>query len=157
MADRHLIAGGDQVLENVPAIPINNHGSGRYFDNQVLRTTAGTIRSRSGLPGVSPPMFAMGNASKIVRAGPSANDDGAASPAIAAVRPALRDILLAAKADAAIAAIAALYKDRHSINKHLFGPLSVVRRPLLLQLQGIGRCDYWGSTTNDGQRTTDRR
>ena len=47
-----------------------------------------------------------------------AEDDAAATAAVAPVRAAARRVLLVAKAQAAVASVATPHEDRHSVDKH---------------------------------------
>jgi hypothetical protein len=65
-----------------------------------------------------PPVFAMHKLGKTINARFGNNDHAAAIPAIAAIGPTARDVLLAAKAHAAIPAAAGFNFNSDAIDEH---------------------------------------
>src|SRR6476646_4443299 len=87
---------------------------------------------------------------EIAQVGPGHQGDVAAVPAVAAVGPALRDVLLAPEADAAVAAAAALDLDRGAVGEH-------GRRPALGRLAGLHADVAAAVLARERDRAVDRR
>src|SRR5262249_31584772 len=119
-AARHvdLVAGGGQVAQHVAAVAVADDRPRRHRDDEVVGAAAVTVGAAAAAAALGAPELAVDNLGEAVGAGDGADDDRATVAAVAAVRPALGDVLLAAEAAHAGAAVAALDKHLDPINEH---------------------------------------
>ncbi len=118
--DQHAFAGVCEVRERdqvVGGLFVHDR-AGRHFEHQVRAVVAGAIRSQPVLPalGLEFGMEPVGDERVLVGAGDEV--DRTAVSAVAAVRSAARHELLAAKAQAAVAAVACFDLDINFIDEH---------------------------------------
>src|SRR5262249_17517504 len=116
--DVHLLAGFRQIFQNVAAVAIEHQGAGRHIDDEVFAFTAMAVSRPAAAPLVRSPVLAIDDLGQAIGARYGADNDTAAIAAVAAVRPTARNVLLAAKADTAAAAVAAFYINGYAINEH---------------------------------------
>ena len=121
-------AGGDdavavvrQVFEHEAVLGVDDERARRDFDDQVVGALALLVGAAAGRAAVGPPEAVMGQGGEIVDAIFGDDDHAAAVAAVAAVGPAVRDVLFAPKADAAVAAAASLDFDGDAIDEHRNG------------------------------------
>ena len=97
---------------------VEDHRAGRDEDDQIVRTRAVALRAAARLARLGPPMLAMHERRQTVDARLGDDDHAAAVAAVAAVRPAARDVLLAPEADAPVAPVAGLDFDGDAVDEH---------------------------------------
>ena len=107
-----------QVFQHVAVLGVDDDRAGRHADDEVLGTAAVAVRAAAVLAALGPPVLAMRERRQAVDARLGHHDDAAAVAAVAAVRPAARHVLLAAKAHAAVAAPAGFDFDGDAIDEH---------------------------------------
>src|SRR5262245_6114187 len=107
-----------RVLERKAALRIDHERAGWHLDDEGLAAAALTIRATTGRAACRPPEAVMRKRCEVVHAVSGDDDDAAALAAIAPVGTAMRDVLFAAEADAAVAAAASLGLNRDAIDEH---------------------------------------
>ena len=89
-----------QVLQDELILGVDHHGSRRDEDRQVLAVAAVPVRAFAAAALVGSPELPVGQRRKAIHAFASDHDDAAAAAAVAAVRSAMRDVLLPPEAHA---------------------------------------------------------
>src|SRR5207253_2368785 len=96
------------ILEREAALSVDHERPWRHFDHQVCGASSLLVRSTAVRSAGSAPKTMMGQCGQIVDAILGDDVDAAAVAAVAAIWAALRDVFLAPKAHAAVAAAATL-------------------------------------------------
>jgi hypothetical protein len=109
MCDDDSLVRFGQVPQDVPAVAIPNQRAGWNTNDKISAASAVAIVPKAGPAFLRPPVFPVGNVCQIVFPGDSFDDDVTAISTVPTVRSASRDILFAAEAAAAAAAIAAFH------------------------------------------------
>src|SRR5262249_51818269 len=104
--------------QDIEPVPIEHECSRRHANDQVSPSSPMAVCAATGPAGLRTPELAVRNLGKVVRPRHRANDHRPSVPAIAAVRPAARHILLAPEATAAPAAVAAFDVDGDTVDEH---------------------------------------
>ena len=99
--DDDLLAGAVEVAQDVAAVAVVDDRAGRHGDDEVFGLAAVAVARLALAAGVGAPVLAVDDVGEAVAAGDGADDHVAAVAAVAAVRPALGDVLLAPEATAA--------------------------------------------------------
>src|SRR5262249_34519273 len=113
----HLVARPGQVAEQVAAVAVVDQGPGGDGDDEVVGLAAVAVGGHAAAAVVGVPVLPVDDLGEAVRAGDGAGDGGAAVAGVAAVGAAAGDVLFAAEAAAAGAAVAALDKQGDSIHE----------------------------------------
>ncbi len=114
----HGFAERGQVFQYVAVLGIHNDRAGRHFNDQILGVPAMTLFAAAVPSALGPPLLAMRECRERINARFGDQNDAAAVAAVAAVRSAARNILLAAKADATITAPAGFDFNGDTIDEH---------------------------------------
>jgi hypothetical protein len=127
-----LITGGGQIFENVAGHGVDDQCAGRNLDRQVGAVASMAIRAAASAAVFSIPMFLHRECREAVHA--RGGDDHHAPPVapIAAIGTAARNVFLAAKAAAPVAAAACFQLNRDPIDEH--------KLPRRLWTAGMARC-----------------
>src|SRR5207247_8267175 len=116
--DVDLVAGAGQVAEQVAAVAVQHQRARRDRDDQILAALA-VAQGRPARPAAfAAPVLLVDDLGQAVGAGDGADHDAAAVAAVAAVGAAARDVLLAAEAHHAPAAVAAFDVQGDTVNEH---------------------------------------
>ncbi len=118
LGNDHLLTRFGQVAEHIAAIAVVDERTWGNFYHQLASHLAVGLVAGAGAAIGRARMLAMHDSRQAVRVGQGANDNVAAIAAVAAVRTAFGDILLAPKAAGAVAAVAAFDVHHHSIDEH---------------------------------------
>jgi hypothetical protein len=105
----------------VAVISIHDDRAGRHANDEVFRTATVAARSLAVLAALRFPALPVGQCRQRIDTRLSDHDDAPAVAAVAAVRPAARDVLLATKAHAAITAAARFDFNGDAIDEHCEG------------------------------------
>ncbi len=103
-ADLH--PGLDQVLEQRASVAVVDERAGRHADDDVFALLAVAVIAHAGLSGLCVPMMMAGQVDERGKLRIGFEQDASAVAAVAAVGPALGDVLLPPEADAPVAAFA---------------------------------------------------
>src|SRR5215813_4851396 len=118
-ADReHALARCRQVAERLAGVAVGDDGPQRHLQDQVLAAgavTVGTLTVGPALGVVVPAVVKVEERAQLRR---GLEPDAAAVTPVAAVGPAVGDVLLAAEADAAGTSVAALDEDIDLVDEH---------------------------------------
>jgi hypothetical protein len=115
---RHLVAGAQQVLQHVAFGGIQHHGAGRHLNRQVVAAAAVAARAAAALAACRPPVPTVRERRQAIDSLAGHQHHASAVAAIAAIRPAAGDVLLAPEADAAVAPPAGLDEYLDAIDEH---------------------------------------
>src|SRR6202034_569080 len=114
----HTLARGRQIEQLHARVVVENHGADRHFQYCVRAGLAVTVRPFAVTAAVGAKFAVVTVAQQRIVVGVRFQVDVSAIAAVAAGRAAARDVLLSAERDAAVAAIAALYRNFGFVNKH---------------------------------------
>ena len=143
-----LSPGAGQVLEHVSGLGVDHQRAGRHVDHQILAVAAVAIRAAAALAAFGLPVFLLRERRQAVDALGRDDDHAAAVAAVAAVGPAARNVLLAAKADAAVAAAAGLDLQSDAIDEHE----NCLARRSLIQLSGSRAADRRATRPHEAKK-----
>ena len=122
LGDRKLFALLRQILDDEVFLGITDHSTGRHFDDLVLAIAATLVFPAAMHAAAGAPLLAMGQGNQTVDSLAGHNNDTSAIATIAAIRPAARNVPLAAKAHATITALAGDNLNFNAIQKQLNTP-----------------------------------
>ena len=150
--DDDLVAGRLQVAEQVAAVAVADQGPRRDLDDQVLAAAAEAVRALAVLAAVRLPVPLVREVREVGNAFHGADHDVAAVAAVAAVGAAARRVLLAAEAQAAVAAGPSAHVNRHAIDEH--GGFAAWRRRALRRRdrRSVGRGQFCAVPRTAGAR-----
>ena len=97
---------------------VHDHRAGRDANDEILRAAAVTIRPAAVLAAFGPPLLTVRERRQVVDVRLGHQHNAAAVAAVAAVRPAAWDVLLATEAQATVAAPAGSDFDGDTIDEH---------------------------------------
>ena len=119
-AARHgrLLARRDQVGDEGARGVLDDRGAGRDLEQQVLAGLAVPARLRAAAAGLGLEMVAVLEVAQRRQAGVDANEDRAATTAVAAVGTAARDVRLLAEGRGSVTTIAGADPDLHAVEEH---------------------------------------
>ena len=114
----HALARGDEVGELLAAVGVRHDRAERQVDLDVLARLAVAVRAHAVLAALGAEAVLVPQVVESVVGGVGDRPDGSAVAAVAAGGAAARDELLAAKSDAAVAAVARLDVDLGGVDEH---------------------------------------
>src|SRR5262249_42739131 len=117
LGHRDLLFRLSQIPKNMATIAVAHDRARWGLNDEILGRPAMAIRAGAGAAVFGPPVFALRQAGEAVRAGPSADEDGAALAAVAPVGTSFWHVFFSAEAAAARATLPAAYKQRDPIDK----------------------------------------
>ena len=116
--DHHLLAGGDQVGEELAGGVVEDRGAGRNGHHEVMTRRAVAPRPLAAAPGRGLEVVAVLEVAKGRLAGIHRQIDRTASTAVTAIRPAARDVRLAPEGRRAVAAVTGADEDLDAVEEH---------------------------------------
>ncbi len=116
--DEHALVQPIHVGQQLAGVGVVDQRARRDPDFQVGPGLAAALAARAGLAGLGVPVVAAGEVQQRVHAGCGDEIHAAAVAAVAAVGPALGNVLFTTEADGPIAAAAAAHEDRRLIDQH---------------------------------------
>src|SRR5690606_37168530 len=114
----HGVAGAGQILKHVTGPGVGDDRARRQVDHEVMPVAAMAIGAAAALAVFGAPVLAHGECGQAIDPFDGSEDDASAVAAIAAVGTAAGNVLLSAKAQAAVAAAAGFEFDGDAIDEH---------------------------------------
>ena len=116
--DERRLAGGDQIGQQLAGLVVVDRGPGRDVEDQVVAGAAVSPGPRSAPAGRRLVVMALGEVAQRRLAGVDPEVDRAATPAVAAVGSAARDVRLLPEGRGPIATVAGVDPDLHAVKEH---------------------------------------
>ena len=116
--DHHPLAGGHEVGDQVTAALVEDAGPRRHGQLQLRPGLAMPPRSTAAAPGPGLEVVLEAEVGEGRLSGIDAQVDRSAAAAIAAIRPAARDVRFASEGRGAVSTVAGPDEDRHAVEEH---------------------------------------